>query len=155
MTTRVELDAIFNWAYQVKVKRPWSLMGKETLEVHGIWETDQSFPIISGLAATELVDVSLGFPLLWLARDIQAHAWDYDLVGCADNKWAEPMRDEDGYGRLSRARSKRVLHQDPILSLTATKLACQFSVSRARSDLAQFPMECHVSRWLWARPILN
>ena len=90
---RVRLDAIFNWAYRVKVRRSGKLFGKETLEIHGVWEANQSFPIVSSLAASELVDVSLGFPLVWLARDIEAYGWDYDLVGCADNKWAKPIED--------------------------------------------------------------
>ena len=141
---RVELDAIFNWVYQVKVKRPWSLMGKETLEIHGIWETDQSFPIISGLAATELVDVSLGFPLLWLARDIQAHSWDYDLVGCADNKWAKPMRDEDGYGPDYRELdlNEEFWHEDPIPIAHGDKVSLSIlGFEGEESDLAS------VSRW--------
>ena len=90
---RVKLDAIFNWAYRVKVRRSGKLFGKETLDIQGVWEANQSFPIVSGLAASELVDVSLGFPLVWLARDIEACGWDYDLVGCADNKWAKPIED--------------------------------------------------------------
>jgi len=93
---RVKLNAIFNWAYRVKVRRSGKLLGKETLEIHGVWEANQSFPIVSSLAASELIDVSLGFPLVWLARDIEAYGWDYDLVGCADNKWAKPIVDRVG-----------------------------------------------------------
>ena len=93
---QVEFSGVFNWAYRVKVRPSGKLLGKETLEIHGIWEANQSFPIVSSLAASELIDAGLGFPLLWLARDIEAYGWDYDLVGCADNKWAKPIVDRVG-----------------------------------------------------------
>ena len=40
----VELEGIYLWAFKVKVKRPWKLFGKETLELHGIYESNQRFP---------------------------------------------------------------------------------------------------------------
>jgi len=93
---QVEFSGVFNWAYRVKVRPSGKLLGKETLEIHGIWEANQSFPIVSSLAASELIDAGLGFPLLWLARDIEGYGWDYELVGCADNKWAKPIEEKVG-----------------------------------------------------------
>ena len=93
---QVEFSGVFNWAYRVKVRPSGKLLGKETLEVHGIWEANQSFPIVSSLAASELIDAGLGFPLLWLAREIEGYGWDYDLVGCTDNKWAKPIEEKVG-----------------------------------------------------------
>ena len=86
----------------------------------------------------------LGFPLLWLARDIQAHSWDYDLVGCADNNWAKPMRDEDGYGPDYRELdlNEEFWHQDPIPIAHGDKVSLSIlGFEGEESDLAS------VSRW--------
>ena len=67
---KIELDGVYHWAYNVKVRRPWKLFGKETLELHGIFESGQSFPIIDSMSAGELIEATIGSLLVWLPRNI-------------------------------------------------------------------------------------
>jgi hypothetical protein len=98
----VELEGIYLWAFKVKVKRPWKLFGKETLELHGIYESNQRFPIIDALSAEELIDAAYGSPLVWLPRNIYEQCWMYDLAYCENADWAEAFGGEDWNSSLYR-----------------------------------------------------
>jgi len=98
----VELEGIYLWAFKVKVKRPWKLFGKETLELHGIYESKQRFPIIDALSAEELIDAAYGSLLVWLPRNIYEHCWIYDLAYCEHADWAEAFGGEDSNSSLYR-----------------------------------------------------
>ena len=98
----VELKGIYLWASQVKVKRPWKLFGKETLELHGIYEPNQRFPIIDTFSAEELIDAAFGSLLAWFPRNIFEHGWIYDLTRCEHADWAEVFGGEDWNSSLYR-----------------------------------------------------
>ena len=98
----VELEGIYLWAFKVKVKRPWKLFGKETLELHGIYESNQRFPIIDALSAEELIDAAYGSLLVWLPRNIRENAWIYDLEYGEYADWAEAFGGKDWNSSLYR-----------------------------------------------------
>ena len=107
---QVELVGVYNWAYNVKVRRPWKLFGKETLELHGIFESGQRFPIIDSMSAEELIDTSLGSLLVWLPRNIRENCWDYEFTNCDYADWTEVYGGEDSTSRLFR---KLDLNEEP------------------------------------------
>lgn len=86
---KIELIGVYHWAYRVKVRRPWKLFGKETLELHGIFESGQSFPIIDSMSAEELIDATLGTLLVWLPRNIVENNWVYGLTFCDHADWSD------------------------------------------------------------------
>jgi len=86
---KIELIGVYHWAYRVKVRRRWKLFGKETLELHGIFESGQSFPIIDSMSAEELIDATLGTLLVWLPRNIVENNWVYGLTYCDHADWSD------------------------------------------------------------------
>jgi len=86
---KIELIGVYHWAYRVKVRRRWKLFGKETLELHGIFESGQSFPIIDSMSAEELIDATLGTLLVWLPRNIVENNWVYGLTFCDHADWSD------------------------------------------------------------------
>ena len=86
---QTELVGVYHWAYDVKVRRPWKLLGTETLELHGIFESGQRFPIIDSMSAEELIEATLGSRLVSLPRNIEENGWVYDLTYCDNAEWAE------------------------------------------------------------------
>jgi len=86
---KIELIGVYHWAYRVKVRRPWKFFGKETLELHGIFESGQSFPIIDSMSAEELIDATLGTLLVWLPRNIVENNWVYGLTYCDHADWSD------------------------------------------------------------------
>jgi len=86
---KIELIGVYHWAYRVKVRRPWKFFGKETLELHGIFESGQSFPIIDSMSAEELIDATLGTLLVWLPRNIVENNWVYGLTFCDHADWSD------------------------------------------------------------------
>ena len=121
---QVELVGVYNWAYNVKVRRPWKLFGKETLELHGIFESGQRFPIIDSMSAEELIDTTLGSLLAWIPRNIVENSWG-DLAYCDHADWAEIYGGENSESPLFRKLdlSEEPWSKEPLLFSDGDKVS--------------------------------
>ena len=94
----VMFDCIFEYSYEVKVRRSWRLFSEVTREKNYIYEEDVEFPVIDPDVASELIGARANSHLGCLAYLINEHfdGGKYDLpTELSSSSFFDPLNTED------------------------------------------------------------